>query len=99
MGDRFRDSARGVAKGAVNAEVEDRLVSPLARKVSGCVSVLVTIFCTALGAGAVVIVGHMGGDIDSVGPVALGIGLIGGIVVGAFLGGAVGGLVRRLLTR
>lgn len=99
MGNRFRDIARGAAESAVNAEVENRLISPLARKVSGCISVLVIVLCTALGVGAAVIVGRMGGDMDSVGPVAIGIGLIGGIVLGAFVAGAAGRVVRRLLTR
>ena len=84
MSGRFRDIARGAARGAAN----DRVVSPLARKVSGCVSVVVIVVCTALGVGAALLIGRMGGDMDSVGPVALGIGLIGGIMLGAVVGGA-----------
>lgn len=99
MGNRFRDLARGAAENAVNAEVENRVISPLTRKLSGCVSVVVIVLCTALGVSAVVVVGRMGGDTDSVGPVAIGIGLIGGIVLGALVARAAGRVVRRLLTR
>jgi NhaP-type Na+/H+ or K+/H+ antiporter len=44
-------------------------------------------------------IARIGGDADTVGPVTVGIGLLGGIVLGALVGIGVGRLLRGLLTR
>jgi hypothetical protein len=41
----------------------------------------------------------MGGDPDTVGPAAVGVGLLGGIIVGALVGVAVRRFLVRLLIR
>lgn len=82
-----------------NAEMEDRVVSPLSRKVGGCATVVFVVLFAALGVGAAIVIGRMGGDADAVGPVALGIGLFAGIVLGALTGTGVSRLLRRLLIR
>lgn len=82
-----------------NAEMEDRVVSPLARKAGGCATVVFVVLFAGLGVGAAIVIGRMGGDADAVGPVALGIGLFAGIVLGALTGTGVSRLLRRLLIR
>jgi hypothetical protein len=99
MDRRFRDVAQQAARSRVNHEVEDRVVSPLANKVGGCATVLFIVLFTALGVGAALTFGRLGGDPDAIGPVAVGIGIVGGIVLGALTGNAVGRVLRRLLTR
>lgn len=94
----FRDIARRTARNTINEEVEDRVVSPLANKVGGCATVAFIVLFTALGVGAAIVVGRMGGDTDAVGPAAVGIGILAGIVLGALTGIAVGRVLRRLLT-
>jgi hypothetical protein len=94
-----RGVAGRAARGAYNSAVEDRVVSPLARKVGGCATVVFIVLFTGLGVGAAIVVGRMGGDVDSVGPAAIGIGLLAGIVLGAVTGTGVGRLLRRLLSR
>lgn len=69
------------------------MVSPLARKLDGCAAVVLIVLFTDLGIAAAVIVGRVGGDPDAIGPVAIGIGLVAGIVLGALTGNA----VRRTL--
>ena len=91
----FRRAARGTRNNAVNR----RVVSPLARKVGGCATVLFIVLFTGIGIAAALAVGRLGGDPDTVGPAAVGIGLLGGIIVGALVGVAVRRLLVRLLIR
>ena len=91
----FRRAARGTRNNAVNR----RVVSPLARKVGGCATVLFIVLFTGIGIAAALAVGRLGGDPDTVVPAAVGIGLLGGIIVGALVGVAVRRLLVRLLIR
>lgn len=99
MGKRLRGIAQQAARSTVNEEVEDRVVSPVANRVGGCATVIFIVLFTGLGIGAAIVIGRMGGDADAVGPVAVGIGLLAGIVLGALTGAGVSRLLRRLLTR
>jgi hypothetical protein len=97
MSKRLREMGKQAAKGAGRGVAERRVVKPVARKVGGCATVVSVILFTALGVGAAVFVGRAGGDADAVGPVAVGIGLLAGIVFGGLVGAGVGRLLRRLL--
>ncbi|MFW6135404.1 MAG: hypothetical protein ACOC7N_01125 [Chloroflexota bacterium] len=99
MDKRLRGIAQRTARSAYNDEVEDRVVSPLANKVGGCATVIFIISFTGLGVAAAIVIARMGGDVDSVGPLAIGIGLLAGIVLGALTGTGVSRLLRRLLIR
>ncbi len=99
MDRRLRKIGQQAARGARNSAVEDRVVSPIAKKVGGCATVAFIILFTALGVGAAIVIVRMGGDADAVGPVAVGVGLFGGILLGALVGVGVGRLLRGLLTR
>lgn len=99
MDQRLRDAVERAAKGARNEAVDDRVVSPLAKRVGGCATVVFIVLFTGLGVAAALAVGRMGGDADAVGPVAIGVGLLGGMVLGALTGSAVSRLLRRLLIR
>ncbi len=97
MDDQFRDIGRQAARGMRNDMVEDRIVSPLANKVGGCATVFFIVLFIALGVGVAIVIARGGGNADSVGPIAIGIGLVGGIVVGSFVGVGVARVLRRLL--
>jgi hypothetical protein len=99
MDKRFRDITRQAARSTLNDEVDDRVVSPLAKKAGGCATVVFIVLFAALGVGIASVIGRMGGDVDAIGPAAIGIALLAGIVLGALTGTAVGRLLRRLLTR
>ena len=99
MDDRLRNVGQRAARRMRNDAVEDRVVSPIAKKVGGCATVVFIILFTALGVGVAIGIARIGGDADTVGPVTVGIGLLGGIVLGALVGIGVGRLLRGLLTR
>ena len=99
MDQRLRDVVEPAARGARDQAVNDRVVSPLAKRVGGCATVVFIVLFTGLGVAAALAVGRMGGDADAVGPVAIGVGLLGGMVLGALMGSAVSRLLRRLLIR
>jgi hypothetical protein len=67
--------------------------------VGGCATVAFIILFTVVGVGVAIAIAQMGGDADTVGPVAVGVGLFGGMVLGALVGVGVGRLLRGLLTR
>ena len=99
MDKRFRDLAKRAARSSYDEVADDRVVSPLANRVGGCATVVFIVLFTALGVGAAMAVGRMGGDPDAVAPAAIGIGLLAGIVLGALTGAFVGRVLRRLLIR
>lgn len=93
---RFHDIAEQATK---SGAAERRVVSPVARKVGGCVTIILVLLFTSLGVAATILLGRMGGNVDTIGPVAVGVGLFGGIVVGALSGVLVRRLLHRLLIR
>ena len=99
MSKNLGDLARRAAVDARNEAVDDRVVSPLANKIGGCATVLFIVLFTAIGIAVAVGIGRLGGDQDAVGPVAVGVGLLGGIILGALVGVAVRRLLQKLLIR
>jgi len=99
MGNNLDDLLRRAARGTRDRTVDRRVVSPVARKAGGCATVLFVVLFTGLGVAAALAVGRLGGDPDTVGPAAVGVGLLGGIIVGALVGIAVRRLLVRLLIR
>ena len=99
MGRDLDDLVRRAAGCTRNNAVNRRVVSPLARKVGGCATVLFIVLFTGLGVAAAIAVGRLGGDPDTVGPAVVGVGLLGGIILGALVGVAVRRLLVRLLIR
>jgi len=99
MGRDLDDLVRRAAGGTRNNAVNRRVVSPLARKVGGCAAVLFIVLFTGLGVAAAIAVGRLDGDPDTVGPAVVGVGLLGGIILGALVGVAVRRLLVRLLIR
>ena len=99
MSDRFRDIAEQAAKETGRRAAERRVVSPIARKAGGCITVILVLLFSAVGVGATILFGRLGGDVDTIGPVAVGVGLLGGIAIGALSGAVVQRILRQLLTR
>jgi len=99
MGRDLDNLIRRAARGTRNNAVNRRVVSPVARKEGGCATVLFIVLFTGLGIAVAIAVGRLGGDPDTVGPAAVGVGLLGGLTVGALIGLAVRRLLVRLLIR
>jgi hypothetical protein len=99
MDNEFREIAQRTARSTRKDIVEDRIVSPLARKAGGCATVFFVVLFTGGGVGLALLIGRTTGNVDAIGPTAIGIGLVGGIVLGALVGTAIRRVLRRLLTR
>lgn len=99
MSDFMRKMGKRMVRETINQEVEYRAVRPIANKISGCATVFFIILFVGLGIAFAIFVARLGGNPDKIGPIAIGIGLFGGIIIGALAGNWVGRVLRRLLMR
>jgi hypothetical protein len=98
MSDNFQKFGKQVARNVRNDVLDDRVASPLAKKVGGCATIFFILLFSALGIFVTVLISRGGGDADKAGPVALGVGIVVGIVVGALVGNLVGKIIRKLIS-